>query len=591
VHQPRSALGALCLVVAVAAAACSTATGAPRGDTGPGASTAGRSPDRSSAGPSGSGSAEPGPPQPARRPLGVPPRLRAQPVPTPPLVDQSDQEWQLGPQWAVEPELLQGSRRFRQLTHKGSPEPGEPTNVVLITTDDMRAGDLRWMPKTRALVGRAGTSFTDAISPHPLCCPARAELLTGQFAHNNGVRSNHYPSGGYYAFDPSRALPVWLQAAGYRTMFTGKYLNQYGKFGDPREIPPGWTRWVAAAARISDYFSYVLNDNGVLSQRTGTSQTELYADLNERAIYRMARGDKPFFIWQSHLAPHTACPDYTHWGDGGPCWQPPTPDPQYEGSYEHLRFPTGRDPSYEERSVADKPVDIRERPLAPPSRRRQQEELFQRRVESLQSVDDAVARTVDALSEAGVLDETLVIFTSDNGYLLGEHRYVGKNLPYEPALRVPLLMRGPSVPAGVEREATTGTLDLAPTIAAATGAEAQLTMDGRNLLPVARGARPGWETVLIQAGPRKVEEEPFWYWRGVRTDRYTFVEYLRTGEVELYDRRRDPFQLHNVAGDPAYSAVEAELRSRYHALEECAGQQCRQTFGPVPAPSLARAGG
>ena len=576
-HQPRSALAALCLVMALVAAACSTATGAPAADD--------KSSGQSSAG-SPSGSAGMGG---KSAPSAVPPGMRKHPTPTPPPPDgKGDQRWQLGPQWAIEPELLQGSRRFRSLAQEGTPDPEEPTNVVLITADDMRAGDLRWMPKTRALFSRSGTSFTDSISPHPLCCPARAQLLTGQFAQNNGVRSNHFPSGGYYAFDSRNSLPLWLQDAGYKTMFTGKYLNQYGKYGDPREIPPGWDRWVAGAARVSDYFSYVINDDGKLSQRIGTSQTELITDLNDRAIPRLARGDKPFFIWQSHVAPHTACPDYTRWIEG-PCWQPPTPDAQYEGAFEDLPFPTHRDPSYEERAIGDKPRDLARRPAAPPAVRDQQEELFQRRIESLQSVDDAVARTVDSLDAAGVLDETLVIFTSDNGYLLGEHRYVGKNLPYEPALRVPLLMRGPSVPAGVRRDATTGTLDLAPTIVAATGANAGVKMDGRNLLPVAQGKKPGWETVLIQAGPRKLEEEPHWFYRGVRTERYTYVEYPQSDEIELYDRERDPFQLRNVAGDPAYAETQAELRRRLLALKDCAGAQCRQTFGPVPAPANAPA--
>jgi arylsulfatase A-like enzyme len=556
VHRPRSALVALCAIVALVATACTGATAVTPDDTrGQGAARAADSA-----------------PAPAGRRGGGPgtPGDRA---------GDDGKAWQLSPQWALNPELLTGSQRFRRLARKGAPTPGEPTNVVMITTDDMTTTDLRWMPKTRALIGGAGVAFEDSLAPHPLCCPSRAQLLTGQHAHNNGVRTNHPPLGGYRALDSSETLPVWLDRAGYQTAFMGKYLNQYGE-RRPHHVPAGWDDWLAPMHRVYDYYNFTANTNGRLRRYSGTYQTEMYADRTERLIPEMAGRKEPFFLWQSHLAPHAACPAWASRNEMS-CWEPALPSTQYNGWYDDVMPPQLDDPAYNERDVSDKPEQI----ASLPRLNRYPASLidrFQERVESLRSVDDAVARTVDALKRAGVLDNTLVIFTSDNGYLMGQHRASGKTLPYEPSLQVPLLMRGPSVPAGVRRPATTGTLDLAPTALAAADAEAGLPVDGRNLLPVAAGRKPGWETVLVQGGPRNADSG--WMYRGVRTSRYTYVEYRETGEVELYDRRRDPHQLRNVAGSDAYTAVQAELRDRLLALQDCAGASCRQRFGPAPEP-------
>jgi N-acetylglucosamine-6-sulfatase len=552
VHGRRSTLAALCAVVALLVAACASSVAAQvaGGDDTP-----------------VPGRADPGQQQ---RPPSAPPADR-------------EPEWELAPQWALHPELLQGSTRFRELADKDAPQPGEPTNVVLITTDDMAASDLRWMPKTRALIGGgAGVSFADSVSPHPLCCPARAEMLTGQFAQNNKVRSNRAPYGGYFQLDSSNTLPVWLQRSGYQTAFMGKYLNEYG-FRDLHAVPPGWDSWHGTVQNTYDYYDFTVNANGSVRHFDGEYQTDYYADLTENLVPKLAARERPFFLWQSHLAPHGACSTQLS-VEGSHCWMPAMPSLTYDGFAEGVVPPGREDPAYNERDVSDKPQHIRG--LAPFTSAQQEKvrEVYQHRVEALRSVDDAVARTVDALERAGELDNTLLIFTSDNGYLLGQHRYVGKTLPYEPSLQVPLLMRGPSIPAGVRRESTTATVDLAPTVLAAADAEAGLPVDGRNLLPLARGEGSDWDTLLVQGGPRTPAEGPGWFYRGVRTDRYTYIEYRQSREVELYDRRRDPHQLHNLAGRAAYARVQAELRRRLLQLQDCAGQDCRRDYGPLPRP-------
>ena len=166
-------------------------------------------------------------------------------------------------------------------------------------------------------------------------------------------------------------------------------------------------------------------------------------------------------------------------------------------------------------------------------------------------MDQAVGELVEALQSKGVLDDTYIIFASDNGFFRGEHRIAtGKYLPYDPAARVPLLIRGPGIPHGATRTQLVWNGDLAPTILAATGARPTWAPDGMSVLPFARdaGARSG-RAILLE-GPPTGSVDPTPRFTGLRTPTYLYVEY-RTGEVELYDVRTDPYELRNLAGSPA----------------------------------------
>jgi N-acetylglucosamine-6-sulfatase len=449
-------------------------------------------------------------------------------------------------------------------------------NIVLITSDDQAEYDMRWMPKTRRLLGRAGVTFTDSVSPHPLCCPARAEILTGQFAQNNGVRTNKGLHGGYGALHTKQqTIGSWLRTAGYRTMFTGKFLNMY-RGGHV----PGWDEWHPfVGAGVYRYYDYQVSHNGDVRWYHDLHQADFLARQTVRSLRQFATDDRPFFVWQSHVAPHGACVPLDETG----CWTLPVPARRHQGTLGGFRPPSFTHPAYDEADVSDKPSLLSDLHLGS---RRRIAALFQARIEALQSVDEAVARTVRTLRDLGELQNTLILFTSDNGYLLGEHRYTGKVMPYERSLQVPLLMRGPGVPQGIRRHQQVATIDLAPTFLDAAGAEATLPMDGRSLLPLGRSARArGYDTLLIQAGPQTPEDYDFggWFYRGVRTARYTYAHYPRYG-VELYDRLLDPHQLRSVAGEPAYRRVEAELARRTRVLEGCSGGSCRARFGPLPRP-------
>jgi arylsulfatase A-like enzyme len=456
----------------------------------------------------------------------------------------------------------------------GEAADADRPNILLITTDDQRSYDLRFMPKTKRLLQRAGSSFT-GISPHPLCCPARAELLTGQYAQNNGVRSNRGPYGGYRALDNTQTIATWLQAVGYKTIFMGKYLNGYGAAAEEPE--PGWTAWHATVRGVTNYVNFVVTHNGT-REWVRRYQTDYFTDLAEGAIWRAARQEPPFFMWQSYVAPHVMMRHRS--------WEPPHGPRRYRSLFENLALDTIGSPSFNEADMSDKPEHLQSRPRLTGDDVDRLTQWNRQRLRALRAVDDGVAAMLATLREAGELDDTLVIFTSDNGFLFGRHRLTGKIRGYEQALRVPLLIRGPGFPVGRRVRAVGTIVDIPATILAAADASPTMPIDGQDLSAVARRESPGVETVLVQGGPRNRAEDAFgWFYRGVRTSRYTYLRYVSTGEEELYDRRVDPSQSESVHDDPRYAATKAELKRRLLTLQGCVGETCLQRFGDVPGPS------
>ena len=448
--------------------------------------------------------------------------------------------------------------------------PAERPNIVLITSDDQALTDLRWMPRTRMLIGGAGVRFSGAIAPNPLCCPARATLLTGQYSHNNGVRGNKAPHGGYAALDNSSTIATWLDAAGYNTAFVGKYLNGY-KSRRPTE--PGWESFDALIKGIYRSYGFTLSGNGApVTYRTQHSNDVIAARTTALVDRYSAQGD-PFFIWSSYVAPHGTCTSTNR-----NCSAPPVPAKRHAKMYASAKAPQVRRSSFNEADVSDKPAVIRHKKRVTRARAQR---LFTQRIRTLASLDEAVGATIAALRANDQLDNTLIIFTSDNGYQIGEHRHIGKVLPYEEALRVPLLMRGPGVPAGTLRGKAVSHVDIASTIARAAGASPGRPVDGRDLRPLA--ARAGWAPYTHVIASKGDGNRARWTYRGIRDQRYTYVQWSN-GFVELYDRKRDPRQLRNVAGKKKYRAVRQVMATRFRALKNCSGAECRRTFPSVPGP-------
>lgn len=449
--------------------------------------------------------------------------------------------------------------------------PGAGPNVVVIMTDDMRADDLQYMPHTLHLLADQGVTFRQMLSPYPLCCPARAELLSGQFSHNNGVRGNTWPRGGYYRLDNTNTLPVWLDKAGYQTAFVGKYLNDYGE-RDPAEIPPGWDYWDGSVRDIYKYFNVITNQLGQVTAHARIYQTNLFDAETTKLVDAYAHSDRPFFLWTSFVTPHTQCSSLNRPPGSPSCWHPPPPAYGDGGTFANLVLPD--DPSVNEADMSDKGRFMQRLPSFAPDRIATLHQARILRIEALQSVDRAVAHLVAELKATGQYDNTYLLFTSDNGMQFGEHRWIGKILGYEESVRVPLIMAGPGIPAGQVRNQAVTMVDLAATIDDATGVVPDRLLDGQSLLPLARGDVPDGRNriVPLEAGPRS-DTAPGWLYRGVRTDRYTLLVW-RDNDVELYDRRRDPYQMNSVADDPSYAEVQSKLMRQLHRLENCKGSAC-----------------
>ena len=471
-------------------------------------------------------------------------------------------------------------------------DPPRGPNVVVLMTDDQTIRDMAVLRRTRRLIGRAGVTFTRSFVSYPVCCPSRATFLTGQYAHNNDVRCL-YPwcGGGYGRLKQREYLPVWMDRAGYVTAHIGKFLNGYG-LERPPDIPRGWTEWNGLVDH-STYrmWGYTIYENGrrrtygqVLRERPRLYQTDVLRRKAVGFIRRRAPDAAPFFLSVAFLAPHHES-GYTQRLTG----KLVRPAPRHRGRFRHLRL--RRPVNYNERDLSDKPWFIGRwnRPLTP-RRHAAIRTRMRQRWESLLAVDEAVAAVVGELRRAGELGDTYVIFTSDNGYMQGEHRVpLGKMLPYDPSTQVPLLIRGPGLPKGRKTKALVGNIDLAPTILDATPARAPRPLDGRSILPYARNVRRRSLRPLLhetagngargrsntrEGGARK-EQTRVPAWRAVRTTRWLYVDY-QGAQRELYDLRRDPAEMRSRAGDPRLRVRLRTLRRILGDLTRCSGRGCQR---------------
>jgi arylsulfatase A-like enzyme len=442
-------------------------------------------------------------------------------------------------------------------------------NVVVIMTDDQTLESLRVMTSTRRLIARQGVTFDDYVVSFPLCCPSRATFLTGQYSHSHGVIGNNLANG-LARLDETNTLPAWLNEAGYATILVGKYLNGHARL-QGTSIPYGWGEWYAGAQL--GYFRHTMNRNGKIV-RYGTSPAAYHSDVLTRTavdvVERYTQTPTPFFLWLSYFAPHYGGP--AELGDPTGL-KAPVPAPRHRGVFADEPLPAP--PSFDEADMSDKPVALQRRPPLTPEAFDSAEIAYRRSLEALLAVDEGVAAVVDALRRGGALDRTIIIFTSDNGYLRGEHRIaLGKEHVYEPSVRVPLLMRGPGIPRGVRLRQPVANIDLAPTIAAAAGATPRRHMDGRSLLPLFADPTLEWgRDILLERGPGGNLVGPLRLYTALRTPRYKYVEHA-TGERELYDLRADRDELQSLHADPAHAAIRDELARRLAALRDCAGAVC-----------------
>lgn len=430
------------------------------------------------------------------------------------------------------------------------PSVGAPRyDIVLILTDDQRWDTLQYMPNVTTLLAGRGVTFSNAFVTTPLCCPSRATILTGQYAHRHGVLDNDAPDGGATVFRDAQTIAVWLRNAGYRTALFGKYLNDYGALD--AYVPPGWSEWAARSGGPGIYYDYRLVETGGTEVQYGTDAADYSTTVfTNKAVDFIASTPLGInlFLYLAPNAPHT----------------PATPAPEDVGKFSSLA--PWRPPSYNEADVSDKPQWVQDLPLITNG---DGGGLRRKQIESLQAVDRALARIVEALSRAGRLSNTVIVFLSDNGLSWGEHRWLNrKRCPYEECIRIPFVVLDPGA-VGTPRvdEHPVLNLDLAPAILrwAEVTPPVSFPYGNRNLYDLLRNPGMAWRgefLIELIGTPDPDPTLPPPLYSGIRKGGAKGVVYIEyaSGERELYDLQRDPYQLQNAYGDPIYASRIAEMQ-------------------------------
>lgn len=495
-------------------------------------------------------------------------------------------------------------------------------NIIFILTDDLDLATMSQFPKLKSLMADQGMTFTNHFVSLSLCCPSRSTILCGQYAHNTGVLTNDASnvdgtSGGYTAFmehgDDEKTLANWFKAAGYRTALFGKYLNGYGVSEESAsEVPSGWSDWaVPINGKPYNEYNYTLNVNGVKEEHyldgCTTNTTEGCRKSEEKSsqaskdaeymthvlqakateyITESSKSNTPFLLYLATYAPHG----------------PATPSAKYEGLLTDKKWladhPLPKTPAFNEADVSDKPTWLTNGELLREKDIESGTELYHKRLASMYSVEDMIENLITTLEKTGQLENTYIVFTSDNGFHIGEHRLSqGKLTEFDTDLRAPLIVRGPNITPHSIEEALTANVDFAPTLAELAHITPASTVDGRSFAPLLFGntttprlalllehADPGnvgagEDTVLEPrdggaGGNGKVGGEKATAYVGLRTPRYTYIHYTSYEEQELYDNSVDPHQLNNIA-KTASPELLATMKKWATELSSCTGETCR----------------
>jgi N-acetylglucosamine-6-sulfatase len=473
----------------------------------------------------------------------------------------------------------------------------ERPNFVLVLVDDLdETGGPYWdaMPKTRSLIAERGLRFTRAFAPNPLCCPARATILTGMYPHNTGVWTE--AEGGYREFATGvedKTVAVRLREAGYTTAFAGKYVNGYERDFDA--VPPGWDEWFGLGGNFLDGFGYKANHNGRI-ESYGSALEDYQTDVLSREgvsfLERTEAADRrPFFLLLAPSAPH---------------W--PMKPARRHASNRFANDPLPRRANFDEADVSDKPYWLRDgvhrlddAAIAEESAR------YRRGMGTLFAVDDMVAKLAATLKKNGDFDRTVFVFSSDNGYNRGAHRLLNKMAPYEESTRIPLAIAGPGTRKGREDRLVTHA-DFAPTLLDMAGVPVPDDIDGRSMSPLLHHRKGLWRTdflsefhgtynAFVSVNTLSDVQGAIadgWFvslvpitgtlvptYRAVRNDDWLYVEWYAGNEhdYELYDMHSDPYQLSNLLATPdgaaQHAPTAAALQSRLDALAACRGVSCR----------------
>ncbi len=398
-------------------------------------------------------------------------------------------------------------------------------NFLLIISDDQRYDTMQWMPQTQALLFDQGVTFAKGYDPTPVCCPSRASIFTGLFAHNDRVRTNQDKL-------KLETFMSVLHQNGYYTGFDGKYLNSY--LGEPR---PEFDFWVSEAGGVASYNDPNLNVNGTWAVHPGYL-TYIFRDYALQFLDQASQQSKPFLLVYSSRAPHA----------------PAVPAPEDKNLLQDL--PPYRPPSFNEADVSNKPGSISGMPLMTTTDIANNDHYRRNQILSMTSLDRTVGDIINKLKAMGQLDNTAIFYISDNGVHWGEHRLsADKGSAYEEAIRIPFAMRYPPlVPKPYVEDHLVANIDIAPTILDLAGISPPWTMDGMSLVKLLKGEGAWRDHLLIEGWPARG------YWTGIHTDRYVYIE-TENELSELYDLQTDPYEMNNLIHDSQYQSLIADLKA------------------------------
>jgi N-acetylglucosamine-6-sulfatase len=432
-------------------------------------------------------------------------------------------------------------------------------NIVVILSDDERSDGTAVMKNVQTLLADHGVTFTDMHVTTSMCGPSRASILTGQYAHHTGVTDNFGPHG-YPAFkagEESNDLAVWMHKAGYETALVGKYVNAYTDGFVHHEVPPGWDDWqVMDSIPMEAYYNYSINDNGHLEYYGNKPSDYSTTVLTHKAVQFIQGARHPFFLYFAPVAPHL----------------PAIPDKRDQGKLENIA--PLHDPAFNQRNIGKEPWRFWHKDLLSAAAQLFINHVRIRQEESLLALDRSVRSVVEALRARHELNHTVILYTSDNGFLWGEHRLGGKVWPFEESTHVPLIVRTPWTTLPQRNNQPVLNIDLASTISELAGVKPGLPQDGHSLLPFLHGEQVPWrhafleeylgKDLLRQGGP-----PPF---TAVQTKQSLYVDY-KNGWRELYNLTKDPWELNNLSGDP-----------RTEPLQDALGRMLRRLYDAPPTP-------
>ena len=382
-------------------------------------------------------------------------------------------------------------------------------NVLWIITDDQMRSTLHRMDRTWKRLVQKGVRFRHGYAAMPLCGPARASILTSLYVHVHRCSTNlTHPRFVAQGLDQD-TVATRMHAAGYHTGYFGKYMNGHGQ--QPKYVAPGWNRWVTVVDTHT-----TINVDGAVRVLGSQREVDRFTARRLRRFIRHHRDTGPWFAVFAPTTPHF----------------PYTPSREHAHDFDHVVWDP---PALNEPDMSDKPTFLRDLPRQDPNHMRR---VLEGKLEELQDLDDQIGKVLDLLRETGQRRRTWIIFISDNGYLLGEHRLFRKEQPYEESAGVPFVVRGPGVSPDVVG-ALVSQVDLMPTTLDIAGLDPDTgrELDGRSLLaPLTTGDWSGWRRRLLV-------ENPHMGWALLREGSAAYIEHDPNGEWELYNLDRDPHQL------------------------------------------------